>query len=51
MLALNALPEKGVHIITVNEYLVMRDAADMGKLYQALGMSTGYVTSTMGLIP
>lgn len=46
---LNALSEKGVHIITVNEYLVMRDAADMGKLYQALGMSTGYVTGSMGL--
>ena len=46
---LNALDGKGVHIITVNEYLVMRDAADMGKLYQALGLSTGYVTSGMGL--
>ncbi|MGB1148453.1 MAG: preprotein translocase subunit SecA, partial [Alphaproteobacteria bacterium] len=46
---LNALDGKGVHIITVNEYLVMRDAADMGKLYQALGLSTGYVTSSMGL--
>ena len=46
---LNALPGKGVHIITVNEYLVQRDSQDMGKLYAALGLSTGYVTSTMGL--
>ena len=46
---LNALAGKGVHIITVNEYLVQRDSADMGKLYKALGLSTGYVTAGMGL--
>lgn len=46
---LNALSGKGVHIITVNEYLVQRDSADMGKLYQALGLTTGYVTAGMGL--
>ena len=46
---LNALTGKGVHIITVNEYLVQRDSADMGKLYQMLGMTTGYVTGGMGL--
>ena len=46
---LNALTGKGVHIITVNEYLVQRDSADMGKLYQMLGMTTGYVTAGMGL--
>ena len=46
---LNALSGKGVHIITVNEYLVLRDSADMGKLYQALGLTTGYVTAGMGL--
>ena len=46
---LNALPGKGVHIITVNEYLVQRDSADMGKLYKALGLTTGYVTAGMGL--
>ena len=46
---LNALSGKGVHVITVNEYLVQRDSADMGKLYKALGLTTGYVTAGMGL--
>lgn len=38
---LNALPGKGVHVVTVNEYLVTRDANWMGQLYQFLGLSVG----------
>lgn len=38
---LNALPGKGVHIITVNDYLSARDAAWMGEIYDALGLSIG----------
>ncbi|MBI5530308.1 MAG: preprotein translocase subunit SecA [Candidatus Doudnabacteria bacterium] len=44
---LNALTGKGVHIITTNDYLAERDAKWMGKLYEFLGLSVGYVTSTM----
>src|SRR5262245_55954669 len=40
---LNALEGKGVHIITVNDYLARRDAEWMGKLYNFLGMSVGVV--------
>ncbi len=40
---LNALSGKGVHVVTVNDYLVRRDAAWMGKVYAALGMTTGVV--------
>ncbi|WP_067727102.1 preprotein translocase subunit SecA [Oceanobacillus damuensis] len=38
---LNALSGKGVHIITVNEYLAERDASEMGKLYDFLGLAVG----------
>ncbi|RKL68386.1 preprotein translocase subunit SecA [Salipaludibacillus neizhouensis] len=38
---LNAITEKGVHVVTVNEYLARRDAAEMGKLYTFLGLSVG----------
>lgn len=38
---LNALPAKGVHVVTVNEYLARRDAEWMGQLYNFLGMSVG----------
>lgn len=38
---LNALSGKGVHVVTVNEYLVTRDATEMGQLYQFLGLSVG----------
>ncbi|WP_182199650.1 preprotein translocase subunit SecA [Paraliobacillus salinarum] len=38
---LNAISGKGVHIITVNEYLASRDAEEMGKLYQFLGITVG----------
>jgi preprotein translocase subunit SecA len=40
---LNALSGKGVHLVTVNDYLARRDAAWMGKLYNFLGMSVGVV--------
>ncbi|KAF1690031.1 preprotein translocase subunit SecA [Pseudoxanthomonas taiwanensis] len=40
---LNALEGKGVHVVTVNDYLARRDAAWMGKLYNWLGMSVGVV--------
>jgi len=40
---LNALEGKGVHVVTVNDYLARRDSAQMGKLYNWLGMSVGVV--------
>jgi len=40
---LNALPGKGVHVVTVNDYLARRDAAWMGKIYNFLGMQVGVV--------
>ncbi len=42
---LNALEGKGVHIITVNDYLAQRDAAWMGKIYSFLGLQTGVIIS------
>lgn len=41
---LNALTGKGVHVVTVNEYLATRDAEWMGKLYSFLGLSVGVIT-------
>ncbi len=41
---LNALTSKGVHIVTVNDYLAKRDAVWMGQIYNALGMSVGCIT-------
>ncbi len=40
---LNALPGKGVHIVTVNDYLAQRDAGWMGQIYSALGLTTGVI--------
>ncbi|MBE6696871.1 MAG: DEAD/DEAH box helicase, partial [Ruminococcaceae bacterium] len=40
---LNALSGKGVHIVTVNDYLARRDSEEMGKVYAFLGMTTGLV--------
>jgi len=40
---LNALPAKGVHVVTVNDYLARRDAEWMGQLYSFLGLSTGVI--------
>ena len=44
---LNALEGKGVHVITVNDYLAKRDSEWMGKLYKFLGLSVGLVISEM----
>ena len=44
---LNALTGKGVHVVTVNDYLVQRDAEWMGKVFAALGLTTGVVTAGM----
>ena len=44
---LNALAGKGVHVITVNDYLAKRDSEWMGKLYKFLGLSVGLVISGM----
>lgn len=41
---LNALEGKGVHIVTVNDYLAKRDTVWMGQIYSALGLSTGCIT-------
>ncbi|EIJ80549.1 preprotein translocase subunit SecA [Bacillus methanolicus PB1] len=38
---LNALTGRGVHVVTVNEYLASRDATEMGKLYEFLGLTVG----------
>jgi preprotein translocase subunit SecA len=40
---LNALTEKGVHVVTVNDYLAQRDAGWMGQVFDYLGMSTGVI--------
>ncbi|RZS76949.1 preprotein translocase subunit SecA [Pigmentiphaga kullae] len=42
---LNAIAGKGVHVVTVNDYLAQRDAAWMGRLYKFLGLSVGVVIS------
>ena len=44
---LNALTGKGVHVVTVNEYLAKRDSEWMGKVYSFLGLSVGLVLSRM----
>ena len=44
---LNALAGKGVHVVTVNDYLAARDAEWMGKLYNFLGLSVGVILSQM----
>ncbi len=45
---LNALTGKGVHVVTVNDYLAKRDAGWMGKVYGALGLTTGVVYPFQG---
>jgi len=45
---LNALEGKGVHVVTVNDYLATRDAEWMGKIYTFLGMDTGTVVNQQG---
>ncbi len=44
---LNALPGKGVHVVTVNDYLAKRDSEWMGRVYSFLGMTTGVIISQM----
>ncbi|MBS4223161.1 preprotein translocase subunit SecA [Lederbergia citrea] len=44
---LNALTGKGVHVVTVNEYLASRDASEMGELYQFLGLTVGLNLNSM----
>ncbi len=44
---LNALTSKGVHIVTVNDYLAKRDSIEMGRLYNFLGLSVGLVRHDM----
>ncbi|MEW8511059.1 MAG: preprotein translocase subunit SecA, partial [Candidatus Thiodiazotropha sp.] len=48
---LNALPAKGVHVVTVNDYLARRDAAWMGRIYDFLGLSVGVINSSGGMGP
>ncbi|HSW91672.1 MAG TPA: preprotein translocase subunit SecA, partial [Candidatus Saccharimonadales bacterium] len=47
---LNALTEKGVHVVTVNDYLAQRDASWMGELYDFLGMSTGVIVNDASFV-
>jgi preprotein translocase subunit SecA len=42
---LNALSGKGVHIVTVNDYLAKRDSMEMGKIYNFLGLTSGYINN------
>jgi preprotein translocase subunit SecA len=44
---LNALPGRGVHVVTVNDYLAKRDSEWMGRLYSFLGLTTGVIISQM----
>ncbi len=44
---LNALKGKGVHIVTVNDYLAKRDSEWMGKIYNRLGLKTGCITNEL----
>ena len=45
--SLNALTDKGVHIITINDYLASRDHASMGQIYSLLGLNTGLIQDDM----
>jgi preprotein translocase subunit SecA len=47
---LNALTQKGAHVVTVNEYLAQRDAGWMGKVYTFLGMSVGIIVADRSFI-
>jgi len=42
---LNALEKKGVHIVTVNDYLAKRDSQNMGEIYEFLGLSCGFINT------
>lgn len=47
---LNALEEKGVHVVTVNDYLAQRDAGWMGEVYDFLGLSTGIIVNDASFV-
>jgi preprotein translocase subunit SecA len=47
---LNALTEKGVHVVTVNDYLAQRDAGWMGQVYDFLGMTTGVIVADLSYV-
>lgn len=47
---LNALEEKGVHVVTVNDYLAQRDAAWMGEVYHFLGMQVGVIINEASFV-
>ncbi len=47
---LNALSQKGVHIVTVNDYLAKRDRLSMGNIYKFLGLKTGLIQENMSRI-
>ena len=42
---LNALCGKGVHVVTVNDYLAKRDSLEMGIIYNFLGLTSGYINN------
>ena len=42
---LNSLQEKGVHIVTVNDYLAKRDSIEMGEIYNFLGITSGFINN------
>ena len=44
---LNSLEQKGVHIVTVNDYLAQRDSEWMGKIYHFLGLQVGCITNSL----
>ena len=46
---LNSLSEKGVHIVTVNDYLANRDQVSMGQVYRFLGLNTGLIQENMNI--
>ena len=45
---LNALTGRGVHVITVNDYLAQRDAEWMGEVYRRLGLTVGFILNFNG---
>ena len=48
--SLNALTKKGVHIVTVNDYLANRDQVSMGQIYRFLGLNTGLIQDGMSTV-
>ena len=46
---LNALSGKGVHVVTVNDYLARRDSEEMGRVYEFMGLSTGLIVHGLSL--